>query len=125
MACFGLLYFISFWEAKLSDKAAEEFKEGNLNPSTLFKVNILSFIVTWTIVLFNKFVIPKVRISSLYNSGSALHCGHREDIQQDQVQYQLRSEAICRSLHQHSCVELYHRHRDHEEHYWIGRLHLE
>jgi hypothetical protein len=65
-ACFTLLYVISFWKAKLSDQAAEEAKEGKIDRSALMKVNILSFIISWTIVLFNKFVIGKVIFSSNY-----------------------------------------------------------
>lgn len=61
MVVFSLLYMISYWQAKLTDQATEEAKAGDINPATLMKVDILSFVVSWTIVLFNKFVIAKVQ----------------------------------------------------------------
>ena len=60
IACFLLLYFISYWKAKVTDEANEQAEEGKIDDNTLLKINVLSFIVSWTIVLFNKFVIAKV-----------------------------------------------------------------
>lgn len=60
VGCFLVLYAISLWKAELSDQANEQAKKGEIDQSTLTKINVLSFVISWIIVIFNKFVIGKV-----------------------------------------------------------------
>ena len=58
--CFFINFSLTLKSSKLLDKADEEALTGKVNPHLYLVVNILSFCVSWEIVLFNKFIIGKI-----------------------------------------------------------------
>ncbi|CAK64341.1 unnamed protein product (macronuclear) [Paramecium tetraurelia] len=59
-AAFYSIYLISHKVAKYGDEAREEEIKGKLDHNTMLKINILSFIISLSIVLFNKFAVAKI-----------------------------------------------------------------
>ncbi|CAD8055184.1 unnamed protein product [Paramecium primaurelia] len=59
-AAFFIIYLISHRLALLGDEAHEEELKGKLDQDTKRKINIMSFSISMTIVLFNKFGVAKI-----------------------------------------------------------------
>ncbi|CAD8147563.1 unnamed protein product [Paramecium octaurelia] len=59
-AAFFVIYLISHRLALLGDEAHEEELQGKLDEDTKRKINIMSFSISMTIVLFNKFGVAKI-----------------------------------------------------------------
>jgi hypothetical protein len=58
--CFLIIFLLSFWANKLSEESQEAFLEHKQSYWLTYKVNMVSSFISWTIVLFNKFVIALV-----------------------------------------------------------------
>ncbi|CAD8136214.1 unnamed protein product [Paramecium pentaurelia] len=59
-AAFYSIYLIAHRVAKYGDEAREEEIKGKLDHDTMLKINILSYAISLSIVLFNKFAVAKI-----------------------------------------------------------------
>ena len=57
---FGLILGISILMSQYNESQADAIKEGKIGTKKMILTNVLNSIISWVIVIFNKFVLGKV-----------------------------------------------------------------